>query len=52
MAQIYASLIMKEAINPKTGEAYKITDVPELIRIEVMRILNGGEYEDPDVVQL
>jgi len=46
MAQIYASLIMKEAINPKTGEAYKISDVPVQLRAAVVLILNGEPDEN------
>ena len=43
MAQIYASLIMKGAICPKTGEPYTINDVPERLRAEVEAILNDRE---------
>ena len=40
MAQIYAALIKKGAICPKTGEAYTINDVPERLRADVEAILN------------
>lgn len=39
MAKIYADLIIKGAINPKTGEAYTINDVPENLREEVEKLL-------------
>ena len=35
MAYVYANLIKKGAINPKTGKPYMIDDVPFIIRAEV-----------------
>lgn len=43
MARVYADLIKKGAINPKTGNPYCIEDVPERLRDEVQRILDGDE---------
>ena len=43
MAKIYAELIKKGAICPKTGEAYTIEDVPERLRAEVEALLNPEE---------
>lgn len=40
MAKIYADLIKKGAINPKTGLPYTIDDVPVLIREDVEKLLN------------
>ena len=39
MAKVYASLIQKGAICPKTGEAYTLEDVPERLREEVRQLL-------------
>lgn len=39
MAYVYANLIKKGTINPKTGKAYTIDDVPSIIRAEVEKIL-------------
>lgn len=39
MAKIYADLIKKQAINPKTGKEYKLEDVPERLRAEVEKLL-------------
>lgn len=43
MAKIYASLILKGAICPKTGKPYTIEDVPSKLREEVEEILNSEE---------
>lgn len=40
MAAIYATLIKDEAINPKTGEPWKIDDVNVLWRASVKKILD------------
>lgn len=39
MAYVYADLISKGAINPKTGKPYMIDDVPSVIRADVEKIL-------------
>ena len=39
MAYVYADLISKGAINPKTGKLYTIDDVPSVIRADVKKIL-------------
>ena len=38
MAYVYADLIRKGTINPKTGKPYMIDDVPSIIRAEVEKI--------------
>ena len=43
MAQIYAALILKGAICPKTGKPYTIDDVPLQLREAVKAILNTVE---------
>ena len=43
MAHVYAALIQKGAINPKTNEPYKIEDVPRLLRDAVELLLNPVE---------
>lgn len=43
MAKIYASLIAKGAICPKTGNAWTLEDVPAKLRKEVEEILNPKE---------
>lgn len=45
MASVYADLIKKGAINPKTGNAYQLDDVPAVIRskVEVLLSEGGGE---------
>ena len=39
MAYVYANLIKKGTINPKTEKPYTIDDVPSIIRAEVEKIL-------------
>lgn len=39
MAYVYANLIRKGTINPKTGKSYTIDDVPSVIRADVEKIL-------------
>ena len=39
MAKIYAALIRKGAICPKTGSPYTIDDVPKIIRGDVRQLL-------------
>ena len=39
MAYVYADLIRKGTINPKTGKPYMIDDVPSVIRTDVEKIL-------------
>ena len=39
MAKVYAALIQKGAICPKTGKPYTIEDVPEKLREQVKAIL-------------
>lgn len=41
MAEVYATLIVKGAINPKTNEAYKFADVPVVIQPKVKAVLDG-----------
>ena len=41
MAEVYATLIVKGTINPKTGEAYKFVDVPAVIQPKVKAVLEG-----------
>ena len=48
MAYIYAGLIRKETINPKTGKPYVIDDVPLVIRADVEKILDQEGKIDPD----
>lgn len=43
MAKIYADLIKKVIICPKTGEPYNIDDVPQKLRKEVKKILSEDE---------
>lgn len=39
MEYVYADLISKGAINPKTGKPYMIDDAPSVIRADVEKIL-------------
>ena len=39
MAYVYADLIRKATINPKTGKLYTIDYVPSVIRADVEKIL-------------
>lgn len=39
MARVFADLIRGKKINPKTGEVWRLEDVPERYREEVRRIL-------------
>ncbi len=39
MAYVYADLIRKGTINPKTGKPYVIDDVPSVIGANVKKIL-------------
>lgn len=39
MARIYADLIRRGVINPNTGEAYSIDDVPTRLRSAVENLL-------------
>ncbi len=41
MAKVYADLIVKGAICPKTGKPYTLDDVPARLREEVRKILEG-----------
>lgn len=41
MAEVYATLIIKGATNPKTGEPYKYADVPVVIKPKVKAVLDG-----------
>lgn len=41
MAKIYADLILKKAICPKTGKPYTIKDVPERLQAEVKKLIGG-----------
>lgn len=43
MVQVYASLIKNGTVNPKTGKAYTIEDVPAIIRGQVQKLLDGVE---------
>lgn len=43
MVYVYANLIGKCAINPKTGKPYTIDDVPSVIRADVEKILAQDE---------
>lgn len=40
MAKVYAYLIIKGAINPKTGKPYTINDVPTKLKADVQKILD------------
>lgn len=42
MAKIYYRKIVSGDINPATGEAWKIADVPERWRAEVQELLDGN----------
>lgn len=39
MAYVYADLIRKGAINPKTGKSYTVNDIPNIVKAEVEEIL-------------
>ena len=39
MAHVYADLIIRETINRKTGEPYKLEDVPAKLRAAVEALL-------------
>lgn len=41
MARVYADLITKGAINPKTSKPYTINDVPAKLKADVQKILGG-----------
>lgn len=41
MASIYATLIKNEAINPKTGEPWKVDDVNVIWRAKVQELLDA-----------
>lgn len=41
MAEVYATLIIKGATNPKTGNPYKFADVPNVIKPKVKAVLEG-----------
>lgn len=41
MAKVYADLIKKGAINPKTGNAYTIDDVPKKLQDAVKELLDS-----------
>lgn len=41
MAEVYATLIIKGATNPKTGNSYKFEDVPNVIKPKVKAVLEG-----------
>ena len=41
MAKVYANLIRKGTINPKTGVAYTIDDVPAKLKDAVKAILDA-----------
>ena len=41
MAKIYANLIRKGTINPKTGVAYTIDDVPAKLKADVQALLDA-----------
>jgi len=43
MTKIYYRKIIAGDINPATGEAWKIDDVPERWRDEVQALLDGGQ---------
>ena len=43
MAYVYADLISKSAINPKTGKPYTIDDVSSVIRADAEKILAQDE---------
>ena len=42
MAKIYYRKIIAGDMNPATGEAWKIEDVPERWKAEVQELLNGN----------
>ena len=41
MVKIYARLIQKQVINKNTGKPWTLDDMPENLREEVQRILDG-----------
>lgn len=41
MAEVYATLIVKGAMNPKTGQPYRYTDVPRVIQPKVKAVLEA-----------
>lgn len=41
MAEVYATLIVKGTVNPKTGNPYVYADVPAIIKSKVKAILDG-----------
>lgn len=41
MAEVYATLIIKGATNPKTSQSYKFADVPNIIKPKVKAVLEG-----------
>jgi hypothetical protein len=41
MAKVYADLIIKGTVNPKTGKPYTIDDVPDKLKAAVQAILDG-----------
>ena len=45
MAKIYANLIMKGAICPKTNQPYTIDDVPAVLKDAVQAILDAEAAE-------
>ena len=45
MAYVYADLIRKGTINPKTGKSYTIDDVPERIREHVRKVIEDKGYD-------
>ena len=45
MAHVYADLIRKGTINPKTGKPYTIDDVPERIREQARKALLDNGYD-------
>lgn len=46
MAEVYATLIIKGATNPKTGQPYKFADVPTVIKPKVKAVLEGLDLGD------
>lgn len=49
MAMLYASKIVMEAVNPKTGKAWRFADVPAKLKAQVAEII-VNECALPDLV--
>ena len=48
MVNLYVKYITEKRINPRTGEAWKIDDVPELWREQVREAIENNSEEVPE----